>query len=677
MLIGAPIAQAQTDVLMSRTDLARTGQSLNEPTLTAQSVASATFGKIYSFPVDGQTYAQPLVKANLTIPGKGTFNTVFVATEQSSVYAIDADSGTPIWHRNFTNPATGLTVRTTSSTQDDIRPAVSITSTPVIDAVHGTLYVVAETVQSGSPAYYWLHALDVTTGADKVSPARIQASVGSGVTPLKIDAATSQQRPGLIYLNGVVYVGFGSNGDNFPWVGWLVGYDGTTLNQTTVFCASPSGAQGAGIWLSGEAPAVDSSGNIFLSTGNGYFSAGSAWGDTFLKLSTGSGLAVADYFTPFNQLAFDNADQDVSAGGVTILPDGAGSAAHPNLLVGTSKDGELYLIDRNNMGHFNGSYTAPQNSNVVQWIWGQVGGTPISPTASPLTYAENSYTSPAYWQNRVYLCGVQDHCKLFTFTNGLLSTTPVSQTAATFGFPGIQPVISAASSSATTAILWGVERNVTSNVAVLHAFDATNLATELYNSTQAANNRDIGGAPLSFAVPTVANGKVFVGTQSTLDVYGVLAASPPRLSAPTFAPTPSSYVGTQTVTISAASGATIYYTLDGTLPTLASPAYTGPLSISATTTINAMAVQSGALTSPFSSATYTITAGQPPPIRYVQGNYATPQSAQSGVAVKYTAAQQQGDLNVVVVGWNDSTATVKSVTRHAAAMPTRWRLVPR
>ena len=200
---------------------------------------------------------------------------------------------------------------------------------------------------------------------------------------------------------------------------------------------------------------------------------------------------------------------------------------------------------------------------------------------------------------------MQDHCKLFTFTNGLLSTTPVSQTSATFGFPGIQPVISAASSSATTAIVWGVERNVTSNVAVLHAFDATNLATELYNSTQAANNRDIGGAPLSFAVPTVANGKVFVGTQSTLDVYGVLAASPPRLSAPTFAPTPSSYVGTQTVTISAASGATVYYTLDGTLPTLASPAYTGPLSISATTTINAMAVQSGALTSPFTSATYT------------------------------------------------------------------------
>ena len=170
--------------------------------------------------------------------------------------------------------------------------------------------------------------------------------------------------------NGVVYVGFGSNGDNFPWVGWLVGYDGTTLNQTTVFCASPSGTQGAGIWLSGEAPAVDSGGNIFLATGNGYFSAGSAWANAFLKLSTSGGLAVADYFAPFNQSALGNSDQDVGSGGVTILPDGAGSAAHPNLLVGTAKDGEIYLIDRNNMGHFNGSYTAPQNSNVVQWIYG-------------------------------------------------------------------------------------------------------------------------------------------------------------------------------------------------------------------------------------------------------------------------------------------------------------------
>jgi hypothetical protein len=662
LLLSAPFARAQTDVLMSRTDLGRTGQSLTEPTLTAQSVTSATFGKVYSFPVDGQTYAQPLVKANLAIPGKGRFNTVFVATEQSSVYAVDADSGTPIWRRNFTSPATGLTARTTNPTLEDVAPVVSITSTPVIDPVGGTLYVVAETVQSGSSAYYWLHALDITTGADKVAPVAIQATVGSGGTPLKINAATSQQRPGLVYSNGVVYVAFGSSGDSFPWVWWLVGYNGSTLSQVAVFCTSPGGSQGSGVWLSGEAPPVDSSGNIFLSTGNGIFTPGGSWGNAFLKLSTSSGLAVADYFAPFNQSALGTADLDVSSGGVMILPDGAGGAAHPNLLLGTGKDGELYLIDRNNMGQFNGSYTAPQNSNVVQWIYNQVGGTAIYPTSVPMLYSGNSFMTPAYWQNRVYLCGVKDYCKLFALTNGLLSTTPVSQTAATFGYPGIQPVISAASGSATAAILWGVERNATSNVSVLHAFDASNLASELYNSSQAANNRDTGGAPIKFAVPTVANGKVFVGTQSTLDVYGVLAASPQRLATPTFAPTPSSYAGTQTVTITAPSGATVYYTLDGTLPTLFSPVYTGPLSIGTTMTITAMAVQSGALTSALASGTYTITPGQPAQIRYVQGNYATPQSPQGSVAVKYSAAQQQGDLNVVVVGWNDSTATVKSVT---------------
>ena len=363
-------------VYTNRNDLARDGTNTSEYALTAANVNTATFGKLFSFPVDGVVYAQPLWVANLSIGG-ARHNVVFAATEHGSVYAFDAERGTPLWHTSFINPAAGLTSRMTQPGLEDIVPEVSITSTPVIDPASATLYVLAETVQSGSPAYYWLHALNITTGADKVAPVRIQASVGSGATPLTIDAATSQQRAGLVLTNGVVYVGFAANGDNFPWVGWLVGYDGTTLNQTTVFCASPSGTQGGGIWLSGEAPAVDSGGNIFLATGNGYFSAGSAWGNAFLKLSTSGGLGVADYFAPFNQAALGNADQDVGSGGVVILPDGAGSAAHPNLLVGTAKDGEIYLIDRNNMGHFNGSYTAPQNSNVVQWISGQVGGTAI------------------------------------------------------------------------------------------------------------------------------------------------------------------------------------------------------------------------------------------------------------------------------------------------------------
>ena len=351
---------------------------------------------------------------------------------------------------------------------------------------------------------------------------RIQASVGSGVTPLNIDAATSQQRPGLVFSNGVVYVGFGSNGDNFPWVGWLVGYDGTSLAQVSVFCTSPQGAWGSGLWSSGEAPPVDASGNIYIATGNGSFSAGQSYGDSWVKLGTSSGLTALDYFSPFNQAALDSADLDLASAGITLLPDAAGSAAHPHLMVGSGKDGELYLVDRDNMGHFNGSYSAPQNSNIVQYLPGQIGTVPINPTNPSLPYTENSYTTPAYWQQHVYFCGVKDTCKAFTLTNGLLSTTPTAHAPTAYGYPGGQPVISAASASATSAILWAVERDSINNVGVLHAYDATHLGTELYNTAQAANRRDAGGAPVRFAVPTIANGKVFVGTQTQIDVYGLL-----------------------------------------------------------------------------------------------------------------------------------------------------------
>ena len=660
LLLAATVSRAQTDVLVSHYDAARTGQNLNEPTLTVPNLSATTFGKVYAFALDGYTYAQPLYKSNLTLPGLGTFNVVFAATEHGSVYALDADSATPLWQRSFINPAAGLTTRTTNPALEDIVPEVSITSTPVIDAASGTLYVVAETVQSGSPALFWLHALDITTGADKVPPVSLQASAGSGAG-FHVDAPTSEQRPGLFLVNGVVYVGLGSSGDSFPWVGWLLGYNATTLAQVSVFCTSGAGAQGAGVWGSGEAPAVDASGNIFFSTGNGYFSSGSnAWADTFLKLKTAGGLAVLDYFAPFNVAALGLADLDVAAAGIVLLPDAAGSAAHPHLLVGSGKDGEIYLIDRDNMGHFNGSYNTP-NSNVVQWIPGQIGTVPVDPTAMPMPYAGNSFTTPAYWQNHVYFCGAKDVCKAFTLANGLLSTTPTSQAPGSFGYPGSQPVISAASSSATSAVLWTIERDSVNNASTLHAYDATNLANEVYNSNQASGSRDRGGPPIKFAVPTVANGKVFVGAQYELDVYGMLGSSGTRLAAPVFTPGAGSYSAPQAVTITAAAGATIHYTLDGSPPTLASATYVNPIPVTAAATVRAIAVKGGALTSPAASASYTI-APPPPQIAFVQGNYATPQTAQAGVSVRYTAMQSAGDLNVVIVGWGDTTATVQSVT---------------
>jgi len=660
LLLAAPDTRAQTDVLVSHYDSGRTSANLSETTLSVQNVNSGTFGKLYSVPVDGYLYAQPLYKSNVTIAGKGTFNVVFAATEHGSVYAFDATTATPLWHRSFINPATGLTSRPANSSLEDLTPEVSITSTPVIDPASGTLYVVAETVQSGSAALYWLHALDMTTGADKVPAVSVQASVGSGATPLNINAATSQQRPGLVLVNGAVYLAFGSNADNWPWVGWLVGYDATTLARVSVFCTSATGAQGAGIWSSGEAPPVDANGNIYVVTGNGTFNPASGdWADSYLKLSTAGGLAVQDYFTPFNQAALGAADLDVASAGFTLLPDAAGSATHPHLLIGTSKMGELYLVDRDNMGKFNGAYSTP-NSQIVQWIPNAVGGITTFPTNASLPYVENSYTSPAYWQQRVYFCGIGEACKAYAMSNGLLNTTPVSRAAAVFGFSGGQPVISAASATATSAVLWAIEIDTTDNLAVLHAWDATNLTSELYNSKQAANQRDAAGAPVKFTVPTVANGQVFIGTRSEVDAYGLLAARLSRLAAPAFAPTPGTYASAQSVSISAASGATIYYTLDGSSPTISSSVYTGPIPVSSTTTINAIAVQSGAMASPVSSATYTISPTAQ--ISFVQGNYATPQAAQASVAVRYNAAQRQGDLNVVVVGWNNSTATVSSVT---------------
>src|ERR1700686_1756567 len=605
-----------------------------------------TAGKAYAFAVDGYVFAQPLYKSHLTIPGKGTFNVVFVVTEHGSVYALDPGTARPPWRGSVINPGAGLTSRTTDPSHEDIVPEVSITSTPVIDAVSGTLYVVAETVQSGAPAYYYLHALDITTGADKLTPARIQASVGSGVTPLTIDAGTSQQRAGLVLSNGVVYIGFGSSGDSFPGVGWLLGYNATPLAQVAVFCTSADGSYGAGVWSSGEAPPVDANGNIFISTGNGTFNGtfingsigGTDWADSIVKLSTAGGLSVSDFFSPFNQAALGNADLDMAAGGITLLPDSAGPSAHPHLLVGSGKDGEVYVVDRDNRGHFNGSYNTP-NSQIVQGIPGQVGTAPINPTATPLPYVENSYTTPAYWQNRVYLCGVSDSCKLFTLNNGLLSTSPVSQSPTTFSFSGAQPVVTAASSSATSAVMWALERDSVNKVAVLHAYDATNLASELYNSNQAAAGRDHGGPPMKFAVPTVANGKVFVGAQYELDVYGLLAVTPPRLAAPAFTPTPGTYAPGQSVTITANSGATIYYTLDGSQPTLSSPVYTQPLLVNATTTVNAIAVQGGNLTSPAGTATYTIVG---PGLPSAPANLAATAASASAINLSWGAATESG-----------------------------------
>ena len=353
-------------VLTYHNDVARTGRNTNETVLTLANVNTNNFGLLWTYPVDGYVYAQPLILTNVTVPGKGVHNVVYIATEHNSVYAFDADNNAgsnaaPLWQVSFINPAAGITsVSNSDAGCADLVPEIGITSTPVIDPVSGTIYVEANTkevVTNVTNFVQRLHALDVTTGAEKFGgPVLVQASVpgtGDGSTQVVFNALTSFNRTGLLLNNGVVYFGCGSHCDNPVFHGWLFGFNSQTLATSSIFLTTPNGSE-AGIWAAGGGPAADTNGNIFTSTGNGTFSPTNGnYGDSFLRLSTSNSLAVADYFTPYNQVGLDESNKDIGSGGVVVLPDEVGSVAHPHLLVGAGKQGTIYLVDRDNMGHFN------------------------------------------------------------------------------------------------------------------------------------------------------------------------------------------------------------------------------------------------------------------------------------------------------------------------------------
>ncbi len=500
-------------ILTQHNDNARTGQNLNETTLTPTNVTSATFGKLFSYPVDGAIYGQPLYVQNLTIAAQGVRNVVYVATEHDSVYAFDADQKSPgtLWTVNFTNSASGVTTVPCAdepTTCQFFGTEIGISSTPVIDLSTKTLFVCAFTKENGAYIHR-LHALDLTTGAEKSGgPVVVQATApgtgdGSSGGNLAFSAFTHLQRAGLLLVNGVVHLAFASYDDSPPYHGWVLGYDSQTLASVSVLNLTANGSDG-GIWQGGVGPAADASGNVYLITGNGTFDAntgGADFGDSFVKLQpNANSLTVADYFSPNNQAMLSNEDEDLGSGGPLLLPDQTSS--HPHLMLSGGKQGTLYLVDRDNMGHFDAS----DNSQIVQSLVGMVG--PI-------------FSGPAYWENKVYIGGVKDSVKLFSLTNGLLSTAPVSQSAATFGFPGAELAVSANGSE--NGILWALE-NAAYRVqlpAVLHAYDANDVSHELYNSTQ-AGTRDTLAFGVGFAVPTVANGKVYVGTLGELDVFGLI-----------------------------------------------------------------------------------------------------------------------------------------------------------
>jgi hypothetical protein len=519
-----------SNVLTYHNDSARIGQDLSETQLTPANVNAAQFGKLFSYPVDGYVYAQPLYVANLDLPDRGRHNVVFVATEHDSVYAFDADRTTgadalPLWHDSFINPAAGVTTvpyNDPALGQKDIYPEVGITGTPAIDDTTSTLYVAAKTreVVNGVAQYiYRLHALDITTGAEKFGgPVVISGSVpgmGAGHDDQGIvhfDALIENQRPALLLLNGVVYLGWASHGDIGPYHGWLMGYNAQTLQQVAIFNVTPNGF-GGGIWASGGGPASDGNGNIFVNTGNGQFNAVTgSFGDSYLRLRTTGGLTVSDYFTPYNQDYLSFNDYDLGSGGVMVLPDQPGP--HPHLLIGAGKEGTVYLVDRDNLGQYHDGY-----DNVVQTLPFAVG---LTPTGESFDDYYGAFDTPAYFNSRVYYVGVGDVPKAFQLRDGLLSTTPVSQGSTTYGYGGATVSISA--NGATDGIVWAIEEN---NYAygpeTLHAYDANDLAHELYNSNQ-AGVRDQPGLTNKFAVPTVANGKVYVPTQYGVAVYGLVPA---------------------------------------------------------------------------------------------------------------------------------------------------------
>ena len=494
-------SNGQISVLTYHNDLSRTGQNVEESTLTPSTVSSGQFGPLFRDAVDGQVYAQPLYMPDVNIPGKGIYNVTFVATEHDSVYAFDADRGatTPLWHVNFTNPALGISTATAENLQcDSIAPEIGITSTPVIDPTTQTLYVVAMTAEQSADNYVQrLHALDVATGAEKAgSPVVIQASVpgmGDGNTMVRFKPGLYKQRAGLLLLNGVVYTAWSSHCDAGNYHGWLLGYDSKTLQQVAAFVVTPDWYQGA-LWQGGAAPAADAAGNIYVVSGNGTFTGargGSDLGESIIKLSTMKGLSVTDYFTPFNNVELSETELDLGSSGALLLPEGTGSPAHPHLLVSGSKQGRVYLVDRDSMGHFQ----PEADTQIVQSIAAAVG--PVIGV-------------PAYFNHMIYFSGANDTLKAFSITNGLISDKPISQSLFTLPAPGAVPSISAMGPK--NGIVWLID-----SAAQLHAFDAMDLQRELYRGST--------GSYVKFSTPTIANGRVYVGTADSLVVFG-LANSP-------------------------------------------------------------------------------------------------------------------------------------------------------
>jgi hypothetical protein len=508
-----PATTATTDVLTYHNDIARTGQNLTETTLTTSNVTSATFGKLGFYPVYGRVDAESLYASSVSVPSKGTHNLLIVPTENDSVYAFDADSGTTIWQ--VTTLETGETASDNRGC-GQVSPTIGVTSTPVIDrsqGPNGAVYLVAMSKDGSGNYHQRLHALDLALGTELFSgPVEIQATYpGTGDntngTSVVFDPKQYEERAALLLLNGVIYTGWASHCDSRPYTGWIIGYSETTLAQTSVLNVTPNGNEGA-IWMAGAGLAADGSGNIYFLDANGDFDttlnaqgfpSDGDYGNAFMKLSTtGNQLAVADFFEMDNEASENGSDTDLGSGGSLVLPDltdGSGNTWH--LAVGAGKDSNLYVVNRDSMGKFSAN-----NSSIYQELAGALPG--------------GVWAMPAYFNNTVYYGSVGSPIQAFSITNAKLSTTASAQTNNSFGYPGTTPSVSANGSS--NGIVWAVEN---SSPAVLHAYNASTL-DEIYNSNQASGGRDQFGPGNKFITPMIVNGKVFVGTTNGVAVFGLL-----------------------------------------------------------------------------------------------------------------------------------------------------------
>lgn len=569
--VSASATVAVTDlagVFTYHNGASRDGVNSQEYALSPQTVNSAAFGKLFSCAVDGAVYTQPLWAPGVSIAG-GIHNVIFVATQHDTVFAFDADASPCVtyWEANLLDQQHGGSTGETSILWTDVGcqcyigdiwPEIGVTGTPVIDPSTNTVYLVsASQVSSQGTFYQRLHALDLASGDERSSsPVTIAASVPG--TTEDFNPQMENQRLAMALDQGIVYVGWSAHEDAGPWYGWLIGYNAynpsssSSLQQVTVFNSTPNAGEG-GIWAAGGAPAIDASGNLYVATGNGVFDevpspANNDYGDSLLKLSAvsgttpnGTGLNVADYFTPEDQSCLYNTDTDLGAGGPILLPDQTTSGLPQHLVLEIGKEGVVYLVNRDNMGHYQAppanSQCTDTNSQIVQTFQGSPAG---------------FYGTPAFWQNTLYFAGSADggsgdYLKAFSFdpASGQFNSNWTSQSGHYYNFPGASPSIS--SQGTSNGIVWAIDEsaygygNVNSSAgsqacfsdndtppaacfgaAVLYAYDATNLALELWDSTLAANNRDQAGNAVKFVPPTIANGKVYVSTRSEIDVYGLL-----------------------------------------------------------------------------------------------------------------------------------------------------------